>query len=78
MEREIEPVLGRYGIRSTGLDIGDLSPDDYQRIRRIAMHIVHGNIDPTEVSGLNNKLRASVDAFVRHLISLDSHRGGWC
>jgi len=75
MEREIEAVLSKYGIRSTGLDIGDLSTDDYQRVRRIAMQIVHGNIDPTEVSGLNDKLRASVDAFVKHLIGLKTKPG---
>ena len=70
MQREIEEVMRKYGIRSTGLDFGDLSSDDYQRVRTIAMHIVQGNIDLTEFTALSDKLKASVDAFVRHLIGL--------
>lgn len=75
MQRELEAVLKKYGVRSPAPYLGDMSPADFQKVRKLAMHIVHGNIDPGELSALNEKLKTNLDAFVKHLIGLRMRPG---
>jgi argonaute-like protein implicated in RNA metabolism and viral defense len=69
IRREVESILGKYGIP---LSIGQssLSPADSRRIRDLAMQVILGNIDRDEVAHLSKEHTAELFDMIQRIIAL--------
>ncbi|MEK8020019.1 MAG: hypothetical protein VSS75_024360 [Candidatus Parabeggiatoa sp.] len=52
-----------------------MSADEFKTVRDIALHVVRGNIDQQEISGLNSRLRANLDINDQILAQLEKQTG---
>jgi len=74
LQKEIELVFSKYGTDNPGVEF-EMSADEFKTVRDIALHVVRGNIDQQEISGLNSRLRANLDIMIKYLLSLKSKPG---
>lgn len=75
LKKELDEFSTKGKEQNSSIDFSKLSTNDFRKIREIALHVMHGNIDPVEISDLNPELKSSLDLMIRHLISLRDKPG---
>ena len=70
IRKEVEAVLRSHGIRLPAIRDTNLTDEQFQRLRELAVGVLRGSIPTDEISKLPSVLSEQLDTMIRNIISL--------